>query len=71
MKIKRIIEQHRRDFTAIYECEHCGHEHKAHGYDDGNFHRNVVPKMACQSCGRTAPEDFRPMGAKYPEGQVV
>lgn len=26
MKIKEIISQNRRDFTAIYQCEHCGHE---------------------------------------------
>lgn len=25
MRIQRKIRQHRRDFTAIYECEHCGH----------------------------------------------
>ena len=24
MKIKKITFQIRRDFTAIYECEHCG-----------------------------------------------
>jgi len=28
MKIKKIVSQHRRDFIAIYECEHCGHEEK-------------------------------------------
>lgn len=44
MKIKTIESQHRRDFYAIYECEHCGHEHKGSGYDDANFHQNVVPK---------------------------
>ena len=38
MKIKEIIYQHRRDFEAIYECEHCGNTVKEGGYDDANFH---------------------------------
>lgn len=25
MKIQKITSQHRRDFSAIMECEHCGH----------------------------------------------
>ena len=25
MKIQKIIDQHRRDFNAVYECEYCGH----------------------------------------------
>ncbi len=25
MKIKRILNQYRRDFYADYECESCGH----------------------------------------------
>lgn len=45
MRIKEIISQHRRDFTAIYECEHCGHTHESKGYDDDYFHREVVPDM--------------------------
>lgn len=72
MKIKEITSQHRRDFWAVYQCEHCGHEHKGSGYDDDNFHRNVIPKeMKCPSCGKTADDDYRPLGTKYPEGQVV
>ena len=26
MKIKQILSQHRRDFTAIMKCEFCNHE---------------------------------------------
>jgi ribosomal protein L37AE/L43A len=33
MKIKKILWQSRRDFEAIYECEHCGHEYKGDGYE--------------------------------------
>lgn len=72
MKIKEIIRQHRRDFYAIYECEHCGHEtDKKAGYDDRNFHENVIPKMKCPECGKTAPDDYRPLATKYPEHEIV
>lgn len=71
MKIKKIISQNRRDFRAIYECEHCGDEHEAYGYDDHNFHHNVIPGMRCPKCGRTASEDYRPLATKYEEHVVV
>lgn len=71
MKIKEIIRQYRRDFTAIYECEHCGATSESDGYDDTNFHVNVIPKMKCPSCGKTADESYRPLATKYPDGMVV
>jgi ribosomal protein L37AE/L43A len=71
MRIKTITSQHRRDFWAIYECEHCGAEQKGSGYDDANFHQNVVPQMKCKQCGEVAPESYRPLTTKYPEGTVV
>ena len=71
MRIKEIIEQHRRDFTAIYECEHCGYTKKGSGYDDANFHNNVVPNMICPECGKKASENYRPLTTKYPEGYQV
>lgn len=71
MKIKIIINQHRRDFTAIYECEHCGFTEKGSGYDDDNFHQNVIPKMKCEKCGKTSPEDYRPLTTKYKAWEVV
>lgn len=43
MRIKKIISQNRRDFQAVYECEHCGHTEKGYGYDDEYFHREVIP----------------------------
>ena len=42
MKIKRIISQSRRDFNAVYECEHCENLVEGYGYDDANFHNNVI-----------------------------
>lgn len=71
MKIKEITSQTRRDFYAIYECEHCGHEHKGSGYDDTHFHQNVIPRMPCQACGKIAGENYRALATKYPADAVV
>ena len=52
MKIKKIISQNRRDFYAIYECEACESvTDKRGGYDDRNYHDNVIPNMRCPKCG--------------------
>jgi ribosomal protein L37AE/L43A len=51
VRIQRITDQHRRDFTAIYECESCGATRRGHGYDDANFHQNLIPAMTCEKCG--------------------
>lgn len=71
MKIQKIESQNRRDFYAIYECEHCGHTKRGSGYDDTNFHQNVIPKMKCEQCGKTADENYRPLTTKYPDWQTV
>ena len=74
MKINKITYQHRRDFQAIYECEGCGHRVEGRGYDDDNFHENVIPSMRCQKCGKTSAEcgvDYRPLTTKYPEGYQI
>lgn len=71
MKIKQMLSQHRRDFRAIYVCEHCGHEKEGSGYDDANFHDNVIPKMCCDACGKTSPDGYIPQATRYPEGFQV
>ena len=71
MKIKKITSQNRRDFHADYECEHCGHVREGHGYDDANFHQNVIPLMECSECGLTAGDEYRARSTKYPEGMQV
>lgn len=71
MKIKKVTWQHRRDFEAIYECEHCKATEKSSGYDDANFHKNVIPKMKCEKCGKTAGNDYKLQATKYPEGLQV
>ena len=71
MKIKKITSQNRRDFHAVYECDHCGHTTEGYGYDDANFHNNVIPEMKCEKCGKTSGEDYRPLTTKYGEHEVV
>lgn len=56
MRILKKLSQYRRDFRAIYECGHCGATVEDYGYDDANFHHNVIPNMECGKCGRTEPE---------------
>ncbi|HNG13998.1 MAG TPA: hypothetical protein PL173_13010 [Saprospiraceae bacterium] len=68
MKIKTILSQHRRDFTAIYECEHCGNTNQGSGYDDSYFHKKVIPEMTCDKCGKKADANYRPLATKYPDG---
>ena len=71
MKIKCITSQHRRDFHAVYVCEHCGHEEKGYGYDDANFHDNVIPAKKCGSCGLMAGDEYRPLAPRYAPHEVV
>ena len=71
MKIKKIVSQNRRDFTAIYECEHCGHTTKSGGYDDAYFHKEVIPTMLCEKCKKVSPSDYAPKATKYAEGFQV
>lgn len=71
MRIKEIKSQHRRDFLAIYECESCGDEYEDTGYDDTNFHQNVIPASKCPECGAIAPDTYRPLKTKYPDGMVI
>jgi len=71
MKIQKITSQSRRDFQAVYECEHCGHTTEGYGYDDDNFHENVIPKMKCKQCGKISGDDYRPLKTKYPAHKVV
>ena len=54
MHIKKKVSQSRRDFQAVYQCEHCDHEVESYGYDDTNFHQNVIPAMKCPECDKSA-----------------
>ena len=66
MKIKKIVSQMRRDFIAIYECEHCGDTYEGTGYDDSYYHGVVIPeKMNCKKCGKASDGNYRPLATKY------
>ena len=75
MRIKQINSQHRRDFYADYECENCGYiEKDKSGYDDTNYHVNVVPNIKCPKCGKSSNDlgsDYRPLTTKYPDWKQV
>lgn len=73
MKIKRIIEQHRRDFSAIMECQFCGHEEDLDcGYDDRYYHDHVIPQMKCKKCNKSTNSELSSGGAKpLPEPPTV
>lgn len=69
MFIKEKTKQHRRDFEAIMECEHCGNtQDLKSGYDDAYYHNSVIPKMECIKCGKEASKDYCPLSTVYPEG---
>ena len=74
MRIKQIAWQNRRDFYAIYVCPHCGAEYESSGYDDANFHKNVIPAMKCKKCGKSEHDgetNYRPLTTKYKSWEVV
>lgn len=61
MEIREILTQHRNDFTAVMECEHCGHTDRlTSGYDDDNYHVNVIPAMRCKACGKNRAGEAAP-----------
>ncbi len=71
MRIAEILSQSRRDFRAIYECEHCKANEIGSGYDNSNFHQNVIPEMICKNCNKKADENYRPLSTKYPDGYQI
>lgn len=71
MRIKEITSQNRRDFRAEYECEYCGATREGYGYDDDNFHQNVIPEMKCEKCGKTSAKNYRPLTTKYRADEIV
>ena len=56
---------------AIYVCEHCGAEYKSYGYDDKNFHENIIPTMQCKECKNTSSDDYEPRTTKYHEWEQI
>ena len=71
MKIQKMLWQNRRDFKAIYVCEHCGETEEKSGYDDTYFHNNVIPSMVCKKCGKKSGSDYIPQTTKYNDCEVI
>jgi len=67
VKIKKITYRNRRDFTAVFQCQHCGHEYKGEGYDDAYYHNHVIPAIVCKKCDKSG-GDYVPLTPKYREG---
>lgn len=53
MKLYEKTWQHRYDFDGVLQCEFCGmFQTLKHGYDDSNFHNNVIPAIKCLACDK-------------------
>lgn len=53
MKLIQTVWQHRYDFSGIAECEFCNSKQTLmNGYDDKNFHDNVIPAIKCLNCNK-------------------
>ena len=48
MKIAKILSEYGNDFSAMMECEHCGHTAKL----TSGYHARVIPAMRCKECGK-------------------
>lgn len=62
MKILKITNEHRNDFSADMKCEHCGAiKHITDGYHDNFYHTRVIPAMYCHSCGKNREGNIKPV----------
>ncbi len=67
MKIKTYLSEHRNDFSAIMECEHCNREATiTTGYHDNFYHTNVIPAMLCAGCGKNRAGETKDTYTKNP-----
>ena len=58
MKIQKITFEHRNDFCAILECEHCQETQELKsGYHDNYYHTRVLPTISCKGCGKARVEN--------------
>lgn len=74
MKIIKMVSQYRRDFRAVVECENCGYQKEIRGYDDRNYHDNVLPGRPCSKCGKSRNDlgiVHEPTPTKYQPWEVV
>ena len=69
MRITSLFEQYRRDFTADYECEFCGHVYRGPGYNDSYFHQVVIPSKKCSECGKSSGQVSS--SPSVPDGEIL
>ena len=57
MKLLEKLNQFRRDFDGVYQCEGCGEKEEMKGcYDDRFFHDEISPSWDCKKCGKSSIE---------------
>ena len=71
MHIAKYTWRSRRDFKAVYRCEHCDATVEKSGDDDAYFKREVIPGMVCDGCGKRAGDAYVPNRTRYAEGEVI
>ena len=75
MELIEITSQHRRDFNGVLKCQFCGHKEELKGgYDDANYHNNVIPTFLCPKCNKstvTEGDEVCAWTPKYPEGYQI
>ena len=71
MRITKLFNRIRRDFEAIYECEHCQFTTAGYGYDDANFHQHIIPNRVCPKCKKKSPSNYEPLSPKYRADEII
>lgn len=69
MRIFEVIERwHLNDYSAIMKCEFCGsYQTDPNGYDDLNYHNNVIPIIECLTCKKSSTGSPK----SFPKGVLV
>lgn len=74
MELIEKIDQFRRDFTGLYECENCKKQIELKGYDDRNWHDKVAPEIKCPNCFNSTKSlglVIKHVETKYPASLVI
>ena len=53
MIIKEMLIQDDKEFKAIFTCEFCDNHVIKRGYNNKDFHDNIIPNVKCEKCGKT------------------
>jgi len=61
----------RNDGPLLIRGSACENDEVDEARAESHFHKNVIPDMKCENCGKTAGSDYRPLTTKYPEWMNV